>query len=73
VTPEPGVGRPESTEAERGGLDGRLVLIEGEHDSQSTPPAPFGYAAMKVPCRDDALASLSDRGPATIVGVLDQL
>jgi hypothetical protein len=43
MTPEPGIRGPESTETERGGLDGGLLQIEGEHDNQSTPPVAAGY------------------------------
>jgi hypothetical protein len=44
VTPEPGVGSPESTEAERGGFDeARRVKIEREHHDQSTRSTASGY------------------------------
>jgi hypothetical protein len=37
VTPEPGVGGPESTQAEGRGLDdGRLLQVEGEHRVKHT-------------------------------------
>lgn len=36
VTPEPGVGRPESTEAERRRLERRCLEVERKHRHQST-------------------------------------
>jgi hypothetical protein len=38
VTPEPGVGRPESTEREGGRLGHRLGGVEEEHAVMCTPP-----------------------------------
>ena len=49
VTPEPGVGSPESTEAERRSFDdGGLVEIEWEHHDQYTAGVFASYARLAL-------------------------
>jgi hypothetical protein len=43
MTPEPGVGSPESAHSEGGGLDGWLLQVKGKHRDQSTLPGAGGY------------------------------
>ncbi len=48
VTPEPGVGRPESAQPEGRGLDRGLLQVKWKHRDQSTLPREEGYGQVLV-------------------------
>jgi hypothetical protein len=61
MTPEPGVGPPESTQAERRGLRCGGLAVEGELHASPTLPCPGGYAHAARLVARHARAPLSYR------------